>query len=123
MGASSPEETAALFIARFNARDAAGFAELYAPDAIFTYDGQEKAVGRKQIERAIAGFMMADLKMRGHNVSVYVVGDTALTRFKWELYDDAGAVAASSISTEVQRRGPDGLWRFIIDDSGGGSRA
>lgn len=123
MGASLPEETAGLFIARFNARDAAGFAELYAPDAIFTYDGQEKAVGRKQIERAIAGFMMAGLKMRGHNVSVYVVGDTALTRFKWELYDDAGAVAASSISTEVQRRGPDGLWRFIIDDSGGGSRA
>lgn len=123
MGASSPEETAGLFIARFNARDASGFAELYAPDAIFTYDGQEKAVGRKQIELAIAGFMMAGLKMRGHNVSVYVVGDTALTRFRWELYDDAGAVAASSISTEVQRRGPDGLWRFIIDDSGGGSRA
>lgn len=123
MGSPSPDRTADAFIERFNAGDSVGFAQLYSEDAVFTYDGQEKAVGRKQIERAIAGFMMADLKMRGHNVSVYVVGDTALTRFKWELYDDAGAVAASSISTEVQRRGPDGLWRFIIDDSGGGSRA
>jgi uncharacterized protein (TIGR02246 family) len=122
MGASSPEETAGLFIARFNAKDAVGFAQLYAEDAIFTYDGQETAVGRKQIEGAIAGFMMAGLKMRGENVSVYVVGDIALTRFKWELRDAAGAMVASDISTEVQRRGVDGLWRFVIDDSGGGSR-
>ena len=122
MGASSPEETAGLFIARFNAKDAVGFAQLYTEDAIFTYDGQEKAVGRKQIEGAIAGFMMAGLKMRGQNVSVYVVGEIALTRFKWELFDAAGATVASNVSTEVQKRGADGLWRFIIDDSGGGSR-
>ncbi|MFT3725326.1 MAG: SgcJ/EcaC family oxidoreductase [Hyphomonadaceae bacterium] len=122
MGASSPEETAGLFIARFNANDALGFAQLYTEDAIFTYDGQEKAVGRKQIEGAIAGFMMAGLKMRGQNVSLYMVGDIALTRFKWELFDDTGATVATNVSTEVQKRGADGLWRFIIDDSGGGSR-
>ena len=122
MGSTSPEHTADAFIARFNAQDAPGFSQLYAEDAIFTYDGAEKAVGRRQIEGAIAGFMMAGLKMRGHNVSLYVVGDTALTRFKWDLVDDVGATVASGISTEVQRRGADGLWRFIIDDSGGGSR-
>lgn len=122
MGSTSPELTADAFIARFNAQDASGFAQLYAEDAVFTYDGQEKAIGRRQIEGAIAGFMMAGLKMRGKNVSLYVVGDTALTRFKWELVDAQGAVAASGISTEVQRRGADGLWRFVIDDSGGGNR-
>lgn len=67
--------------------------------------------------------MMAGLKMRGQTVSLYAVGDIALRRFKWELYDDAGATVASNISTEVQKRGVDGLWRFIIDDLGGGSRA
>jgi hypothetical protein len=55
-------------------------------------------------------------------VSVYVVGDIAMTRFAWELYDGQGAVAARGVSAEVQRRGPDMLWRFVIDDTGGGSR-
>ena len=122
MGSPSPDRTADMFIERFNAKDAIGFAQLYSEDAVFTYDGLEKAVGRKQIEGAIAGFMMAGLKFRGHNVNVYVVGDTALTRFKRELFDAQDAIIATGVSTEVQRCGPDGLWRFIIDDSGGGSR-
>ena len=122
MGVASPDLMASAFAERFNAGDAAGFAQLYTEDAVFTYDGQEKAVGRKQIEGALAGFMMAGLKFRGENVSTYVVGDTALTRFKWELVDEHGATVATGVSAEVQRRGPDGLWRFIIDDSGGGSR-
>lgn len=123
MGSPSPERTADAFIEKFNSGDAAGFAQLYSEDAVFTYDGLEKAVGRQQIEGAIAGFMLAGLKFRGENVNVYVVGDTALTRFKWELFDTEGAVVAKGVSTEVQRRGADGLWRFVIDDSGGGSRA
>jgi uncharacterized protein (TIGR02246 family) len=122
MGSPSPERTAAAFIERFNAGDAAGFARLYAEEAVFTYDGLEKAVGRKQIEGAIAGFMTAGLKFRGENVSLYVVDDIALTRFKWELIDAEGAVVATGVSSEVQRRGADGRWRFVIDDSGGGSR-
>jgi len=123
MGSPSPDATAGLFFERFNAGDAAGFARLYAEDAVFTYDGQEKAVGPDQIERAIAGFMLAGFKMRGRNVTTHIAGDIALTRFAWELYDAQDATVASGVSAEVQRRGPDGLWRFVIDDTGGGSRA
>lgn len=123
MGSPSPERTAEAFVEKFNSGDAVGFSELYAEDAVFTYDGLEKAVGRKQIEGAIAGFMLAGLKFKGHTVNVYVVGDIALTRFKWELFDASGTTVTRGISTEVQRRGEDGLWRFIIDDSDGGSRA
>ena len=122
MGSLSPERTADAFIERFNAGDAAGFSLLYAENAVFTYDGLEKAVGRKQIEGAIAGFMLAGFKFKGENVNVYLVGDIALTRFKWVLCDASGAIVSKGISTEVQQRGEDGLWRFIIDDSGGGSR-
>jgi uncharacterized protein (TIGR02246 family) len=123
MGSPTPEDIAGLFFERFNAGDAPGFAKLYAEDAIFTYDGVEKAVGRGQIERAIAGFVMAGFKMRGSLVSCYVVGDVAMTRFAWELFDDQGITVASGVSAEVQRREADGMWRFVIDDTGGGSRA
>jgi ketosteroid isomerase-like protein len=123
MGVASPELMASAFADRFNAGDIAGFVALYTEDAIFTYDGVERAVGRKQIEGALAGFMMAGLKFNGRNVGTYVVGDTALTRFKWELMDPSGAVMAHGVSAEVQRRGVDGLWRLLIDDSGGGARS
>jgi uncharacterized protein (TIGR02246 family) len=123
MGSPSPEETAGLFFERFNAGDAAGFAQLYAEGAIFTYNGQDVAVGPEQIEKAVAGFMLGGFKMRGRNVGVFVMGDTALTRFAWEMFDSTGGTVASGISAEVQRLGADGLWRMIIDDAGGGSRA
>lgn len=123
MGSPTPEGIADLFFERFNAGDAAGFAQLYAEDAVFTYDGQDCAVGRGQIERAISGFMSAGFKMRGRCINCYVCGDTALTRFAWELYDEQGATVASGVSTEVQRRDANGQWLFIIDDTGGGSRA
>lgn len=123
MGSPSPEQTAALFFERFNAGDAAGFAKLYDEGALFTYNGQDIAVGPEQIERAVAGFMLGGFKMRGRNVGVFVMGDTALTRFAWEMFDGTGATVANGISAEVQRLGADGLWRMIIDDAGGGSRA
>ena len=123
MGATSPELTAGMFIERFNAGDAAGMVLLYEDDAVFTYDGEEKATGRRQIERALAGFMMAKLRMRGSVVSLYVSGDRALTRMKWELVDSSDTVQSSAISCEVQRLGPDGLWRFVLDDATAGSRA
>ena len=123
MGSPSPEQTAALFFERFNSGDAAGFAKLYAEDAVFTYNGQDLAVGPEQIEKAVAGFMLGGFKMRGRNVGVFTSGDIAMTRFAWEMLDASGGVVASGVSAEVQRQGPDGLWRFIIDDAGGGSRA
>lgn len=123
MGVASPDLMASAFADRFNAGDAIGFSFLFAEDALFTYDGSDKAAGRKQIEGALAGFMAAGLSFRGENVTTHVAGDTALTRFRWELVDGTGAVAASGVSAEVQRRGADGLWRLVIDDSGGGSRS
>lgn len=123
MGVASPDLMAAAFAERFNAGDSEGFSQLFADDAIFTYDGADKAQGRRQIEGALAGFMQAGLSFRGQNVTTIVAGDTALTRFQWELVDAAGAVVASAVSAEIQKRGPDGLWRLVIDDSGGGSRS
>lgn len=123
MGSRSPELTADLFVERFNAGDASGMVLLYEEDAVFTYDGEEKAIGRGQIERALAGFMMAQLKMRGSTVSTHISGDLAMTRMKWEMVDSTGTVQATGVSCEVQKLGPDGLWRFMLDDATGGSRS
>jgi ketosteroid isomerase-like protein len=95
---------------------------LYSQDAVFTYDGDVTAIGRQQIESALSGFLLSGLKFRGSYVSLHVNGDTALTRMKWELVDANGAVTSTGVSAEVQRQGPDGLWRFVLDDVTGGYR-
>lgn len=122
MGALSPELTPIVFFERFNGGDAAGAVELYEEDGVFTYDGEERAVGRAQIERALAGFLTAGLKMQGSVITLHIAGDVAFTRVKWELSDANGAVVSTGVSCEVQRRGADGLWRMQLDDATAGSR-
>lgn len=123
MGVSSPDQMDKVFGERFNARDAKGLLELYEPNAVFTFDGESKAVGTEQIEGALAGFLAAPLKFEGSYVNVYVTGDTALARMKYKLHDSQAGTTSEGISTEVMRRGADGKWRFLIDDASGGSRA
>jgi ketosteroid isomerase-like protein len=80
MGVASPELMDQVFAERFNAPDKAALLELYRDDAVFTFDGEAKAVGLEQIGRTLSGFLAAPLKFSGKFISVYVSGDTALTR-------------------------------------------
>jgi len=123
MGVASPELMAAVFAERFNARDKSALLDLYREDAVFTFDGESKAVGLEQIEGALSGFLSAPLKFKGTFISLYVAGDTAMTRMKWELYNEAEKTTSTGVSAEVLRRCADGKWRFQIDDATGGSRA
>jgi uncharacterized protein (TIGR02246 family) len=123
MGVASPEMMDQVYAERFNARDKAALLDLYRDDAVFTFDGEAKAIGLEQIEGALAGFLAAPLKFSGRFISVYVAGDTALTRMKWEIHNEAENTTSTGVSAEVLRRCQDGKWRFQIDDATGGSRA
>jgi ketosteroid isomerase-like protein len=49
---------------------------------------------------------------------MYVHGDLALMRGKWTLTSraaDGSESTMSGSSVEVARKGPDGLWRYVID--------
>lgn len=122
MGVESPDQMVQAFAERFNARDAKGLLELFAPDAMFTFDGESRAVGLAQIEGALAGFLASPLKFRGSYVNLHVQGDVALARAKYELVDEAAGVSMPGWSAEVMRRDADGKWRFVIDDACGSRR-
>ena len=123
MGVASPELMAETFITLFNERDGAGVLALYEPDAVYTFDGKTKAVGTEQIKAAFEGVLAGPMKLSGAYEEVYVAGDTALCRLKWEMRGADGWIESDGVSVEVQKRGSDGLWRFKIDDATGGSRA
>ena len=77
MGVASPEDMAGTFIERFNARDGAAMLALYAPDAVFTFDGVTFARGLDEIKLALHGFLGSPMKVRGTYVSVVTAGDVA----------------------------------------------
>ena len=122
MGVASPEDMAGTFIERFNARDGAAMLALYAPDAVFTFDGVTFARGLDEIKLALHGFLGSPMKVRGTYTSVVTAGDVAMCSLRWEMLDAEGWIDQDGISAEVLKRGADGLWRFAIDDATGASR-
>lgn len=122
MGVASPQEMAGTFIERFNARDGAGLLALYAPEAVFTFDGVTFARGADEIKAALDEFLASPKTLRGTYVSVLTAGDVAMCSLRWEMLNAEGWIDQDGISTEVLKRGADGLWRFAIDDATGASR-
>ncbi len=122
MGVASPDLMAETFIGRFNERDGAGLLALYAPDAVFTFDGVAFARGTGEIKAALDGFLASPMKLRGKYESVVIAGDTALCSLRWEMLNAEGWIDQDGVSVEVLKRGGDGQWRFQIDDATGASR-
>ena len=123
MGVASPDEMAGTFIERFNAHDGDGLLALYAPEAVFTFDGVTFARGLDEIKAALAGVLASSMTLRGKYVGApLVAGDVAMCSLRWEMLNAEGWIDQDGISTEVLKRGSDGLWRFAIDDATGASR-
>ncbi len=122
MGVASPQEMAGALIERFNARDGAGLLALYASEAVFTFDGETFARGADEIKAALDEFLVSPMTLRGAYVSVLTAGDVAMCSLRWEMLNAEGWIDQDGISTEVLKRGADGLWRFAIDDATAASR-
>ncbi|MEQ1779926.1 MAG: nuclear transport factor 2 family protein [Hyphomonadaceae bacterium] len=123
MGVQSSVEMAEAFVSKFNERDGAGLMALYAPDAVFTFDGVTFARGTEQIKAAIDGFLASKMTLRGKYVDEpLVAGDVAMCSLRWEMLNEEGWIDQDGVSVEVLKRGADGLWRFAIDDATGASR-
>lgn len=123
MAIKQPQDISQAFQDRFNARDEAALLSLYAEDAVFSFDNQEKHAGLAAIKTAMAGFLASPLKMESFCAACHISGDIALVRSEWRLKGPDGSLQMQGASAEVLRRGADGLWRFIIDDATMASRA
>lgn len=107
--AATPEDLARLFVARANARDAAGLAELYAPDAVLAFPPGSVTVGREAI-RAVLERMLENAPLpfpEEEPLPTVRYGDLALTSTRPA--DGTGG------RVQVARRQPDGTWLRIID--------
>lgn len=123
MAVASPDLITAAFEAAYNARNKAALMDLYAEDAVHTFDGRAVSNGIDAISAAFDRGFAGSVKLQGQTLTCLVAGDTALLRVRWQGRNSDGSAGAANISCEVLRRGTDGLWRYCLDDATGGSRA
>jgi ketosteroid isomerase-like protein len=119
MAASEPKELHELFKKYWNSKDLDGMVSLYENEAILAA-GDGVAQGSDTIRAHYESFfsMGATIDFIGDGVS-YELGDLALTHGHWKMTVD-GETVAEAKTAEVARRGPDGNWRYVLDNPFGG---
>ncbi|MEO3797467.1 DUF4440 domain-containing protein [Nonomuraea sp. B10E15] len=119
--AGDPGSAAARFVAAMNARDAQALDHVYEDDAVLVPVPGHPVTG--------AGRLAANQHLRSFGLPiearprhVYVAGGIALLIVDWSMRGTAGdgsRIDMSGTATDVVRRGPDGQWRYVIDNPHG----
>ncbi|MFJ6759390.1 MULTISPECIES: YybH family protein [unclassified Streptomyces] len=122
---TDPRQHPAVFAAAFNTGDPAAVAQVYEPDAVFVPRPGTPLTGTA-LASATAEFLALGLPIDVSPRHAYTAGDLALLVVDWRIEGtgpDGAAVRLAGTATDVARRGPDGLWRYVIDNPFGTSPA
>ncbi|WP_308344692.1 DUF4440 domain-containing protein [Streptomyces sp. ISL-94] len=107
-----------VFEAAFNSGSAQALAAVYEPDAVFVPRVGESVTGA-ELRAANAEFQSLGLPMSVRPRHTYIADDIALLIVDWVIEGegpDREHVHIEGTATDVARRGPDGLWRYVIDN-------
>lgn len=113
-----PNQHPVVFARAFNSGDIAAVERVYEPTGVFVPAPGQSLTGAA---RAAANQRFLDL---GIPIDVrprhtYVADDIALLIVDWSIAGqgpDERMVHVAGTATDVARRGPDGLWRYVIDN-------
>ncbi|MFD9366426.1 YybH family protein [Streptomyces sp. NPDC060020] len=122
---TDPRQHPAVFAAAFNTGEPAAVAQVYESDAVFVPRPGVPLTGT-ELASATAGFLALGLPIEVSPRHTYTAGDLALLVVDWRIEGtgpDGAAVRLAGTATDVARRGPDGLWRYVIDNPFGTSPA
>lgn len=107
-----------VFAAAFNSGDPGAVEAVYEPDGVLIPEPGRAVIGSDRAE-ANASFMALGLPIDVRPRQVHVAGDIALLIVDWSIRGtaaDGEDVDIGGTATDVARRGPDGLWRYVIDN-------
>jgi ketosteroid isomerase-like protein len=116
--AERPEDVPMVFAERFNSGDLAAVAEVYENGAVFVAEPGTALTGT-QAHAANARFVGLGLPIAVRPRHIYTTGDIALLIVDWVIDGtdrDGRPVHIEDTATDVARRGPDGRWRYVIDN-------
>ncbi|MEV6040903.1 nuclear transport factor 2 family protein [Nonomuraea sp. NPDC052116] len=115
------DSPAARFVAAMNSADPQALDHVYEDDAVLVPVPGHPVTGpaRLAANRHLQSF---GLPIEARPKHVYVSGDIALLIVDWSMRGtarDGTKIDMSGTATDVVRRGPDGQWRYVIDNPHG----
>jgi uncharacterized protein (TIGR02246 family) len=111
------------FAEAFNAGNLDGLMKLYEPDAVLVSQTGEALAGTAAIREALGGFLALKGTITLGTRAAYTAGDVALLYGEYTLKGtgpDGNALELSGRTSEVIRRGSDGVWRYVVDNPNSG---
>jgi steroid delta-isomerase len=104
--------------AAFNARDAAGACDLFAPDLVYSLPGLVDATHERMCGNFVTVFAKPGLRLTYAPPDIHEIlvdGDLAVVRLTWTLTAEAGGETdtTSDEGIDVFRRQADGRWSII----------
>ncbi|GGW87448.1 hypothetical protein GCM10010297_05680 [Streptomyces malachitofuscus] len=116
--ADRPEDVPAVFAERFNSGDAAALAQVYEDAAVLVPRPGAPATG-SDLHAANSRLQKLGVPIAVVPRHVYRSGDVALLIVDWVIDGtsrEGQAVHVEGTATDIARRGPDGRWRYVIDN-------
>ncbi len=113
-----PERLPEVFAERFNSGDLDAVADAYEAGAVFSPEPGVQLTGAEALA-AHRSFMDLGLPISVSPRHVYTSGDIALLIVDWFIAGmgrDGAPVHIEATATDVARRGPDGRWRYVLDN-------
>jgi ketosteroid isomerase-like protein len=110
---------AEVFAAAFNSGDPDAVDRLYEERGVFVPEPGQQPVTGAERHRSNAAFQALGLPIQVSQRHAYVAEDVALLIVDWKIEGtgpDGAEVNLAGTATDVARRGPDGRWRYLIDN-------
>ncbi|MGK5672155.1 YybH family protein [Micromonospora sp. URMC 106] len=114
----SAAEHPSVFARAFNSGDAAAVEQVYEPGGLLVTAPGQPVTGADRIA-ANQRFLDLGSPIEVRPRHVYVADDIALLIVDWSIDGtdrDGQPVHIEGTATDVARRGPDGRWRYVIDN-------
>ncbi|MEU4149168.1 nuclear transport factor 2 family protein [Streptomyces sp. NPDC026659] len=111
------EEHGRLYVEAFNAGDVDVLKAMYTEDAVSVWEPGNPLTGKER-EASLAEFVAQKPKMTATLREAHVTSNTALLVVDWaiDLSTPEGDEHLEGTGLDVLRLGPDGKWRFAIDN-------
>ncbi|WP_436771206.1 YybH family protein [Yinghuangia sp. YIM S09857] len=107
-----------VFATAFNSGDPALLARVYEDGAVFVPESGAAVTG-PELHAANAAFLALGLPVTVRPRHCHVAGELALHIVDWSITGvgpDGEPLHITGTATDVSRRGPDGFWRYVIDN-------
>ena len=117
---TEPEGIVASLLERFNSGKVSAMMSMYAPEAVLIAKDGRTITDRTEIAALFERDISLGLPLKAKARHVFVADDIAQLVVDWSIDGtgpDGKHVHLGGSASDIVRRGADGLWRYLIDNS------